>query len=149
MSGKKVTLTPTEMAEEGRKFTFIGKNKTCEGCSVKNACVENIEDGRVYKITDLRSKKHSCKISGDVRVVEAEEAPLKVVTEIHNEFVGSTKTFNPVSCNLESCEYKEFCINPPGIQKGEVLEITDIIKKIDCKKGMRMFLIQGKRVKRR
>lgn len=149
MPGKKVTLVPTEMAKKGRNFIFIDKSKTCEECSVKNACVENIADGRVYKITDLRSKKHRCKIAGEGRVVEVEEPPLKVVTAIHNEFVGSTKTFNPPSCNIDSCKYREFCINPPGVLKGEVLEITEITKRIKCKKGMRRFLIQGKRMKGR
>lgn len=149
MSGKKVTLAPSEIAMRGKKFIFIGKDDTCQKCSVKNACVENIEHGRVYKITDLRSKKHQCPIGGEVKVVEVEEPSLKVVTDIHNEFVGSTKSFNPVDCNIENCEYKEFCTDPPGIRKGEILEITEITKKIECRKGKRMFLIQGKRVKQR
>lgn len=143
---KKVTLVYNVIAKKGRKFIPINKSNVCDECSVKNACIDNIDMGRLYKITDIRSKTHKCPITGEkVRVVEVTEPSLKLVTEINNEFVGSVKSFNPPNCDYDECNYKELCTNPPGIKKGNLLEITDISKKIDCKKRKRMFLIQAKR----
>lgn len=146
MSKGRVTLVPEVFAEKGKKFIQISESENCDECSFKNACIETIEIGRVYKVINLRPKRHMCEATeGKLRVVEVKEPTLKLVTNINNEFVGSVKTFHPINCNVETCEYSELCSAPPGIREGDLLKITDIIKKVECKKGKRMFLIQAKR----
>lgn len=146
MTKEKVTLVPDIFSEKGCKYIQVGKTETCDNCKVKNACIENTEEGRIYKITNIRNKTHKCDVTGnEMRVVEVKEPSLKLVTEIHNEFVGSVKTFHSPNCDIKDCRYREFCKTPPGIKEGDLLEIGEILKKIECKKGKRMFTILAKR----
>jgi len=70
-----VTLIGEKLANEGNKFIYLGPNNGCGKCKLKTVCF-NLKQGKGYKITKIRDKRHGCDVhDGDVVVVEVQELP--------------------------------------------------------------------------
>ncbi|PJB22268.1 MAG: hypothetical protein CO114_00925, partial [Euryarchaeota archaeon CG_4_9_14_3_um_filter_38_12] len=68
-----VTLVGEKIAKKDNEFIYIGSLPECRGCKLKTVCF-NLDEGRRYKITNIRDIHHDCKIhEGGVRIVEVEK----------------------------------------------------------------------------
>ena len=124
-----VTLIGEKLASEGAEFIYLGPNNDCRNCKLKTVCF-NLKANRHYRITNIRDKKHACKIhEGSAAVVEVEELP--IVTSISKEYFEGSKTkIEKEDCNSIGCEYYEICRTP--VQKDKEYTITKVIEDIKC-----------------
>jgi hypothetical protein len=142
-----VTLVGTKLTKEGDEFVFLGESKKCEGCKLKNSCM-NLEVGRRYRIEKVRDEiKHDCFIHEDgVCVVEVVEPPIKATIEARKALKGSKIVFEPIDCEEKNCEVFDFC-HPLGLKEGDRCTICEVIGNAsgDCKKVFSLKLVELKR----
>lgn len=124
-----VTLIGERLAKKNEEFMYLGPNNDCKNCKLKNVCF-NLVQGRIYKITKVRDKKHNCNLhEGTAVVVEVEKQPIiTAIDKKHTE--GSKAKLENIDCDNIGCKYYDLC-------KMEVREDKNyIIKKIygdiDC-----------------
>ena len=71
-----VTLIGEKLAKKDAEFIYLGPNNECRNCKLKTVCF-NLKPGRIYKITNIRDKKHNCNIhEGNAVIIEVLEQPL-------------------------------------------------------------------------
>jgi uncharacterized protein (UPF0179 family) len=119
-----ITLIGKSLAEKGLKFMFYGASSECEDCRYKATCIESLEEGRIYRIRDLKEVEHPCPIHmGDkVQVVEVDHALIKTAIDSKKAFEGSRLLFKPPECD-EKCSLKKLCI-PDGLYRDDKCTIV-------------------------
>ncbi|KZX10447.1 UPF0179 family protein [Methanobrevibacter filiformis] len=132
-----ITLIGKDLAEKELVFTYNKPAKECESCRFKSSCVDSLEEGRKYIITDVKENEQICPIhdTGHVNVVEVEKANITSFIDSKKSFKGSRVVHSPPECDIK-CIYHEYCF-PEGINPGEKCTVENIIEKnIDgCGKG--------------
>lgn len=131
-----ITLIGKDLAIEGNEFVFYGPAEECESCRFKSSCINSLEEGRKYKIIEVRDVEQKCPLHNDekVIVVVVEEAENIIFTD-SKVFEGSTVTFEGISCDDEDCDFREFCFSE-GINSGDkCIFIKDLGKVDDCPKN--------------
>ncbi len=110
-----ITLIGTTLAKEGQEFMHLGCISACEKCRFKAACIDSLEEGRIYQITDVKDTQHPCPVheGGLVKVVEVEPAHIKALINTKMAFEGSNIIFKPVECD-DNCKENELC-SPEGL----------------------------------
>lgn len=131
-----ITLIGKDLAKEGNEFIFYGSVEECESCRFKSSCINALEEGRKYKIIEVRDVEQKCPLHNNekVNVVVVESAESIIFTN-SKVFEGSTVTFESISCDNEDCDFREFCFSE-GINSGDkCVFIKDLGKFDDCPKG--------------
>lgn len=141
----KLTLIDSKMAKAGYEFVNYGGAIECEDCKLINACIENLEKGKKYRIVKIRDMEHDCKITGRARVVEVEECDIFGVLDQRKVFTGSKIEFSPVSCDNLFCRNMKYC-KPEGLKNGDSCKILDTAGKIECEIGNNFVLVKLKRL---
>ena len=127
-----ITIVGEKLAKKDEEFIFIGPQSDCKNCKLKNICF-NLRQYHVYKITNVRDKRHSCTIhDGDAIVVEVEEQPLQAaIDKKYSE--GSTITLEENDCEEKLCPYYDLCTNT-ALEPGKKYTISAIFETISCPK---------------
>lgn len=141
----KVTLVDYKRAREGYEFTLLSTSGECESCNLRIVCLGNLEEGRKYRVVEVRNKEHDCPIFDKVKVVEVEECTIKGGMEENKVYTGSIVTFEPITCNEIFCENYEYCI-PEGLRAGDECRIEEELGKINCPLGYKLRLVSLKRM---
>lgn len=131
-----ITLIGKDLAKEGNEFVFYGPVEECESCRFKSSCINSLEEGRKYKIIEVRDVEQKCPLHNDerVKVVVVEDAESIIFTD-SKVFEGSTIKFESLSCDDEDCDFREFCFSE-GIKSGDKCVFTKDLGKVEnCPKG--------------
>ena len=134
-----ITLIGKNLAEEGLKFIHYGASAECEACRFKSTCIDSLEPGRMYVITDVKETEHPCSIheGGRVRVVEVEKADVKTLVDSKKAFEGSMIVFEFPECDKE-CTMRDLCF-PEGLYEGDKCKIVKTEGK--CIRGLTLSLV--------
>ncbi|MCL2157071.1 MAG: UPF0179 family protein [Methanobrevibacter sp.] len=132
-----ITLIGNDLAEEGLVFIFNGSAEVCESCRFKSSCIESLEEGRKYKIINVRDTEQKCQLhDGDsVKVVEVEKADIDALIDSKKVHLGASLTFTPPECNFD-CIFNNLCF-PEGLFSGDKCTFVKDLGKHegDCAKG--------------
>ncbi len=138
-----ITLIGKNLAEEGLKFMHYGASAECEACRFKNTCIDSLETGRVYVVTDVKDTEHSCPIheDGKVKVVEVERADIEALVDSKKAFEGSMIVVEFPDCDKE-CTMRDLCF-PEGLYEEDKCKIVKTIGKPvnECINGLRLSLV--------
>ncbi len=138
-----ITLIGTNLAIKGLEFLHCGAATACENCRFKNTCIDTLEEGRIYQITNVKDTQHPCPIheGGKVKVVEVEKANIQGLIDSKKAFEGSNFQFNPPKCDVD-CEAKHLCF-PKGIYVDDKCKIAKNLGKspVECAKGLDLRLV--------
>lgn len=117
-----ISLIGKEHAKEGNVFLFYGSNKECQGCRFKSTCIDSLEEGRKYIITEVKDVEQKCLVheSGKVQVVEVEKSYITALIDSKIAFEGSVIHYEPISCDNTS--FEDLC-SPEGLKKGDKCKI--------------------------
>lgn len=142
-----VTLIGVRMAKTGNVFVFRGKTPDCEGCKLKNTCM-NLDIGGQYKVVSVRdSPPIDCAVHDKgVQAVEVVEAPWTVLLESRMVRQGSAVVYEPVTCNETGCDMFEMCQNP-GPVPGNRYTIVNVVGEpnSDCIKDYSLKIVEMKK----
>ena len=64
-----ISLIPKDVARDGYQFTHLGGSETCKECKLLRVCVDSLEIGSTYEVTQIKEKEHNCRIDNSVMVV--------------------------------------------------------------------------------
>lgn len=138
-----ITLIGTNLAEKGLEFRHYGGASACQKCRFKSTCIDTLEEGRIYRIEEVKDTEHPCLIheGGKVRVVVVEKAPIKALIDSKIAFEGSNIIFKPVKCE-DQCIEKELCA-PEGLYIDDRCKIIKNLGKseVRCSKGLDLSLV--------
>ncbi len=133
-----ITLIGNSLATEGLEFMHCGPVPACEKCRFKNTCIETLEEGRMYTITQIKDTQHPCAVheGGKARVVNVEKANIKALIDSKIAFEGSNIVFNPPRCDRE-CDLRHLC-TPAGLYENDRCKIIKNMgkSKVQCTKGL-------------
>jgi uncharacterized protein (UPF0179 family) len=132
-----ITLIGKDLAKKDLIFLFNKAANECETCRFKTSCVESLEEGRMYKIIDVKDTQQPCLIhaENEVNVVEIEKSGITTLIDDKKSFEGSTLTYNPLKCDFD-CIHHNLCF-PDGLKEDDKCTVAEILEKhVDgCAKG--------------
>lgn len=138
-----ITLIGKKLAENGLKFMHYGPSAECESCRFRSTCIDSLEEGRMYVITDVKETEQSCLIheGGKVKVVEVERADINALVDSKKAFEGSMVVFEFPKCDKE-CTMVDLCF-PEGLYEGDKCKIAKTVGKPPnkCIKGLNLSLV--------
>lgn len=137
-----VTLIGEKLAKKDGVFIYMRGAAECRDCKLKNVCF-NLEEGKRYKITNIREMHHDCRLhEGGVRVVEVEKIPVPVSVNAKNAVEGETITFTG-ECRNTGCDFYKLC-HPAGVKTGTKFRILKVKDNIECpeKKNLKEALLE-------
>lgn len=110
-----ITLIGKKLAKEGLIFEHKGNNPKCQKCRFGSTCINSLEKGRFYIITEVKSTTQKCELHDEheVNVVNVELAPRYALIESKKAFEGSTINLNKENCGFD-CKMHSLCY-PKGI----------------------------------
>jgi len=129
-----ITLVGELQAKKGETFAYNGPLSECRDCKLKTICF-NLDAGKWYRIANVRSIHHECKIhENGVRVVEAELVGIPASIPSKSAIEGTVIAFEPRRCGEFSCASYKLC-NPVGISPGAKYRVTSVLEDVDCEDG--------------
>ncbi|MFA0832511.1 MAG: UPF0179 family protein [Methanobacterium formicicum] len=138
-----ITLIGNNLAEKGLKFMHYGAASQCDTCRFKATCIESLEEGRIYRIREVKNTEHPCMVhdSGKVKVVDVEKAIIKAAINSKRAFEGSNIVFSPPECDQE-CSLRELCF-PEGLYPEDKCKIAKKMGKPSekCPKGLDLSVV--------
>ncbi|AUB56190.1 hypothetical protein BK007_09345 [Methanobacterium subterraneum] len=141
-----ITLIGKNLAEKGIRFMHYGAASQCEKCRFKTTCIESLEEGRIYRVKEVKNTEHPCMIhdGGKVKVVDVDRAVIKAAIDSKRAFEGSNIVFNPPECD-EDCSLRELCF-PEGLYPDDKCKIVKKMgKPVDkCAKGLNLTVVMLK-----
>lgn len=130
-----ITIIGPKQARIGFRFLYQGFSDTCKACKYHNACLDNLDEGRIYSIKKVKNKKLPCELhGGQGKVVEVVEDSIKAALEKHVAIQDALINFNSLECDTLECENRIKC-NPLGLFDGDKCKVIKIMDVIDCPKG--------------
>ena len=143
--GERRGLAPSSLAKESFAFVFMGVSSQCRNCRLRPACVDGLDIGRVYEISEVFPKKRfNCPLHGEMVLVTLRRPALRVVLQ-SGLIEGTTITYKPISCDEVGCPYEALC-KPEGILPGDKLRIIREVGRLpgSCVKasGMRIYEVE-------
>jgi uncharacterized protein (UPF0179 family) len=133
-----ITLIGKDLAEEGFVFIFYGPAEACENCRFKSSCIESLEEGRKYKIINVRDTEQKCQLheGGIVKVVEVEKADIDALVDSKKVHLGASLSYDPLDCNID-CIFHNLCF-PEGLFSGDKCTFIKDLGKHEgaCAKGL-------------
>ena len=106
-----VTRIGTRLAEPGVEFVYQGESTACEGCPYRGQCL-NLEEGRRYRVTDVRENAQTLECAvhdGGVRAVEVEPAPVPANVASNRAYAGSKASLEG-PCPHTECPSHPYCV---------------------------------------
>lgn len=141
-----VTLVSTGQARVGTIFFHRGPGSKCESCQYFQACVKNLEPGRVYKIVKLRDKTLPCgQYETEMQVVEVLDGEIPSAIPAKQAIEGAVITFQMVDCREETCNNCELCF-PKGLKAGDRCEVQNATETLPCSEGFLLKKVSLRRV---
>ncbi len=138
-----ITLIGNNLADKGLRFMQYGAASQCDKCRFKVTCIDSLEEGRLYKIREVKNTEHPCMVheGGKVKVVDVEKADIKVAIDSKRAFEGSNIVFNPPNCD-EDCSLREVCF-PEGLYSKDKCKIIKKMGKTNekCPKGFNLSMV--------
>ena len=136
-----VTLIGEKLAVKDSEFVYMGPSNECRNCKIKTVCF-NLKIGRKYKITEIRDKKHSCKLhEGSASAVEVQELP--IITTVDKKLSkGDEIDIKNKECDSIGCVYHEIC--NVKLSKDKKFTISNIIEDINCPLGYNLQKVELK-----
>jgi uncharacterized protein (UPF0179 family) len=123
-----VTLIGEKQAVKGMEFIYFGSLPECRNCKVKTVCF-NLEEGRPYRVIEVRSMHHDCRIyDGGVRAVEFERLTMKIAVDLKDAVQNNTVAYVKELCSYRDCK-------PTGLKQNEKCKILAVGEDIDCLDG--------------
>jgi uncharacterized protein (UPF0179 family) len=136
-----LTVIGKRLAKEGLTFIFIGSLSDCKECKVKNICF-HLEQGRRYKILDVRDVLHECPVHEEgVVVIEVEELMRDIIIPEKQAIEGSTITIKLPKCIEKGCDNYQLCL-PVGLNTGQKKKVLKVGAKVKCKTGDSRTLVE-------
>ena len=138
-----VTLIGEKLAKIDEEFIYLGPQNDCRNCKLKTVCF-NLKQGRHYKITNIRDKRHNCNVhEGSAAVVEVQELP--IYTSIDKKLSeGDTTKIDKEKCKSIGCPNYDLC--DIVLRKDKKYKIVTIYEDVDCPMGLnlkRAELVEG------
>ena len=126
-----VTLIGEKQAKKGNMFVYIGPLSECRECKVKTVCF-NLEEGRKYKVKEIRAMHHNCKIhEGGVRAVEHAISSDSAIEK------ARVTIDNPPNCPNRGCDNYKLCF-PTGLKAASQYEIKVVKGNVNCTEGKKL-----------
>ena len=128
-----ITLIGKKLAKKGLIFEHNGTNSKCQNCRFKSTCVDSLEEGRFYIITEVKNTTHKCELHDEhiVHVVNVEKAPRIALINSKKAFEGSNISLDYNDCGFD-CKMHELCY-PNGIYPKDKCKIVKIENKLSEK----------------
>lgn len=144
--GRKVTVVGESQARVGYAFVFNGPAEACFKCKYYKACLEGLEEGRVYAVRSVLDKALDCKLhSGAGRLVEIEEEAIEAAVEEKKAILGALIDFRAVECGNRVCGNRGLC-NPVGLRHGDKCRVVKAGGKVICPLGFRLLSVRLQRL---
>ncbi len=125
-----ISLVPSRLASKGFRFIFEGISEVCRRCKLRAACVDGLEEKRVYEVIDVNwKKKFSCPLHGEVVVVTLKKAHL-IVALPPGLIEGVITQYKPIGCENILCKNFPYC-SPEGIRQGDKIRVIRKIGPIE------------------
>ena len=135
-----ITIIGENQARVGFKFLFLNYSNECEDCEYRKACLNSLEQNRVYEVVKIIKKKLECKLHGnESRVVEVAEKSAEVAIESRIAIQDAIIKLDHMECDFMGCENYEKCV-PRGLSKGDKCKILEVMENIECSKGNELTL---------
>jgi len=136
-----VTVVGEQQCKKGFEFVYVGPLSECRDCKVRNVCF-HLDEGRRYKVTDIREVHHDCRVhEGGVRVVEVERLPTKAAMRGSSAIDGSIVSFQESDCDLLVCTNYRLC-HPTGLSEGARMRITAVENEdLPCPRGQKLRVV--------
>jgi uncharacterized protein (UPF0179 family) len=135
-----VTVVGEHQCRKGFEFVFGGPIAECRDCKVRNVCF-HLEPNRRYRVTEVRSVHHECKVHEEgVRVVEVEKVPTRAALPSRAAVEGSMVTFEETNCTHIGCPNYRLC-KPADAAEGMRFRIISVGEEIECLKGKSLRLV--------
>ena len=130
-----VTLIGEKQAKKDKIFLYLGPLSECRDCKVKTVCF-NLEEGRTYRIKDIRAMHHNCKVhDSGVHAVEYEIQPIEFAIDTNAAVEKARITAEEkADCVDRGCENYKYCY-PKGLKAGSQYEIKSVEGNITCSEG--------------
>lgn len=131
-----ITLIGEDLAQIGLTFVFDGPAKPCENCRFKASCIDSLEKGRKYTITDVKDITQKCEVhdGGIVKAVRVELADVEGLIDSKKVFEGSNISYLPPECD-EECIYHHLCFPEGLVPEDKCVIIKNLGKHSVCAKG--------------
>ncbi|MBS7646029.1 UPF0179 family protein [Candidatus Bathyarchaeota archaeon] len=141
---RKVTVLGRIQARMGYRFRFHGVPEACLGCGYKGACLEGLEEDRIYTVKQVLDKMLPCVLRmGDGVLVEVEEEPISLLVRVEAAIPGALLTYEGLDCP-GSCENYELC-HPQGLRMGDRCLIVEVKEVTRCPEGLNLALVTVQR----
>ncbi|MCL2687395.1 MAG: UPF0179 family protein [Methanobrevibacter sp.] len=139
-----ITLIGEDLAKIGLSFIFDGPAEACEKCRFKASCIDSLEKGRKYTITNVKDISQKCEVhdTGLVKAVEIEKSDIESFIDSKKAFVGSNITHKTPDCDI-TCVFRQDCF-PNGLIEGDKCVIIENLGKHDgnCAKGFNLTKVR-------
>ena len=141
-----ISLVPKDVAEEGYQFTHLGGTETCKECKLLPVCVNSLEIGSTYEVTQVREKEHNCLIDNSKMVVcELKELNDQISVKYQKYLENIVLTREPIDCLEVLCEYHENCVSDKYHETTKIKVLRNL-GKIKCPLKHQLVLIEGKKM---
>lgn len=145
MVKKKMTVLGEAQAREGYKFRFYGIPETCLRCEYENACLEGLEENRIYIVKQVSDKRLPCLLRmGDGVLVEVVEAPVLLLIKVEAAIPGVLFTYERLDCPM-TCENYSLC-HPQGLEAGDRCLIIEVKGVTHCPEGLNLASVKVQRI---
>ena len=135
-----ITIIGENQARLGFKFLFHGYSSECKDCKFNKACLNNLEQNRVYEVVKVTKKKLKCKLHGnECRVVEVIERSIECAIESRFAIQDALIEFNLMKCDSLNCENYKKCV-PVGLFDKDRCKVLEVKQKIKCPKNNELTL---------
>lgn len=143
---KIVTMLSVSQAKVGETFIYRGYGQKCPGCKYFRVCAENLNEGRVYKVINMRKRTFRCEAYDvEMRVVDVVEAEIEAAVPSKQAIEGIILTFHPQDCSNELCENYMLC-SPIGLIENDRCEVVRVHGRISCSRGLQLVKVLLRRV---
>jgi uncharacterized protein (UPF0179 family) len=138
-----ITFIGKDLAEVGLRFIFHGPAEACKKCRFKASCVDSLEKGRKYTITNIKDIAQKCNIhnGGIAKVVEVKISDFEGLIDSKKAFEGSNISQNSPECDID-CIYRPLCFPEGLLPKDKCIIIKNLGKHKDCAKGYNLTKCQ-------
>ena len=145
MTKKKFTVLGKAQARPGYMFTFSGTPHSCLHCQFKEACLENLEDERIYTVRTVLDKRLFCILRDENGIlVEVEEAEFTLFLKAEAAVTGAVFTYSPPKCPTVCHNYLH--CHPSGLKSKDRCRIREVSEFIVCPEGRIVASAKVKRI---
>ncbi len=141
-----ISLVPKIVAQKGYQFTHLGGTETCQKCNFLSVCVNSLENGSSYEVTQVRAKEHPCLIDESIMVVcELKQINDKLSVK-HQKYLDEVIiTREPIDCIEVFCENYDYCVLEKYNSTTKV-KVLKVLENVKCPLNYKLVLVEGKKI---